>query len=340
MSNDIKRNDKWYEDNKERILDLYYNSNKSLQGICDELICGRSKLIYKIKEWGVFKRPHIKNIENNPRYNAKYNVDYEYFDNIDDEHKAYWLGFLLADGYVDNRCVMFCLGKKDIESVKAFKEDLNAEHPIRYNKDGNPIISITCKRLCGTLMNYGFHHDKSHSFDMSKILKVIPEKFENHFIRGMFDGDGSIKYYKYDYQNVPFYHFGYTGLKNVCDYVAEKLDLDTIVQERDTDVFSVKSKNPHKIIEIYNYLYKDATIYMQRKYNTFQEIIEIEKKRDLGYSKTGTNMNRDRCRYITYNGETHSIKEWSEIRNIPTSKISNRINTYHWSIGRALEYEQ
>jgi len=50
MSDKIKRNNQWYEDNKERILNLYYNSNKSIQSICDELICGRSKLINKIKE--------------------------------------------------------------------------------------------------------------------------------------------------------------------------------------------------------------------------------------------------------------------------------------------------
>lgn len=336
MSDKIKRNNQWYENNKERILNLYYNSNKSIQSICDELICGRSKLINKIKEWGVPKRPRIKY---ETRYNALYDVDYKYFDKIDDEHKSYWLGFLLADGYVNDRYIMFCLNIKDIKSVKELKNDLKAEHPIYYNKDGNPSISIPCKRLCSVLQSYGFHHHKSQHFDMDKILKAIPENLEHHFIRGMFDGDGSVKYYKYDYQKVPFYHFGYTGLKNVCDYVAEKLGLDTIVRERDTNVFTVKSKNPHKIIEIYNYLYKDATIYMQRKYDTFQEIIQIEQQRDIEYSKTNTNLQRDRCKYLTHNGETHSVKEWGEIRNIPATKISNRINALGWSIGRALEYE-
>ena len=197
MSDKIKRNNQWYEDNKERILDLYYNSNKSMQGICDELICGRSKLINKIKEWGVPKRPRIKY---ETRYNALYDVDYKYFDKIDCEHKAYWLGFLLADGYVDDRCIMFCLNIKDIKSVKELKNDLKAEHPIYYNKDGNSSISIPCKRLCSVLQNYGFHHHKSQHFDMDKILKVISENLEHHFMRGMFDGDGSVKYYKYDYQ--------------------------------------------------------------------------------------------------------------------------------------------
>lgn len=94
-------------------------------------------------------------------------------------------------------------------------------------------------------------------------------------------------------------------------------------------------------VQLYNYLYKDATIYMQRKYDIFQKIIDIEKRRDAFYKDKGQHNNdkRDRCRYITYNNETHSLKEWAKIRNINYSTLSNRINTCNWSIGRALEYE-
>lgn len=279
-----------------------------------------------------------KNIDK-PRRNALYNIDYKYFDDIDCEHKAYWLGFLLADGYVDERCIMFCLNIDDLKSIEEFKSDLKSEHPIHYNKDGNPLLNIVCKNMCDTLISYGFHHHKSWAFDINKIIQAIPKEYEHHFIRGMFDGDGSIKYYKYDYQKTPFYHLGYTGLKNVCDYVASKIHTDSMVRERDTNTYTIKTKNPKKIIEIYHYLYKDATIYMQRKYDTFQEIIKIETSRDKEYSKTGTNLKRDRCRYLTYNDETHSLKEWSKIRNIKYSTLNSRINIYGWNIGRALGYE-
>lgn len=55
--------------------------------------------------------------------------------------------------------------------------------------------------------------------------------------------------------------------------------------------------------------------------------------------KTQQNNKRNN-HYITYNNETHTMMEWSEIRNINYSTLRNRINTYKWSIGRALEYEQ
>lgn len=332
------KTDKWYDDNKRTILALY-NDGYSYEKMCEILSRGRSKLIKKIQEWKVPKRPRPKT---KLRHNAIYDIDYEYFDNIDNEHKAYWLGFLVADGYVDEHVLMIGLQLADLKTIEDFKKDIKSERPIKYDLNNNPVISITCKRLCDTLAYYGFHNHKSLSFDINKTLAVVPKEYEHHFIRGMFDGDGSVKYYKYDYQNVPFYHLGYTGLKNVCDYIRLKLGIDAIARERNTETFTTKTKNPHKIIDIYNYLYKDATIYMQRKYDTFQEIIKIEKERDALYANKGqkSNSNRDRCHYITYNGETHSIKELSKIRNINYGTLMNRIDTYNWSIGRALEYEQ
>ena len=331
------RNDQWYEDNKEEILKLYYDGY-SHEKICTIMQCGRSKLSKKLQEWKAPSRPRPKT---RARHNAIYNIDYTYFDNIDNEHKTYWLGFLLADGHVNEHVIMLRLQKKDLKTIEDFKKDIKSEHPIGCDKHGNPGISIACKIMCDTLAKYGFHHHKSWSFDIDKALEVVPKEYEHHFIRGMFDGDGSIRYYKYEYQKVPFYHFGYTGLKNICDYVSSKLGVDTIIRERDTNVFTVRTKNPYKIIEIYNYLYKDATIYMQRKYDTFQEIIEIEKKRDTFYEGKGQHNNdkRDRCRHITYNNETHSLKEWAEIRDINYETLAGRINNYNWSIGRALEYE-
>lgn len=330
------RSAQWYEDNKEEILQRFYN-NESIEKIYKNMECGRSSLINKLHEWGA-ERPRIKR---QTRHNALYDIDYEYFDNIDCEHKAYWVGMLLADGFVNDKQVSLTLKQSDKELIEQFKTDLKAEHPIRTNHYGYPTFGFVCKRICDTLTSYGFHNHKSYSFDLDKLLAVIPEEYEHHFIRGMFDGDGSVRYYKYDYQKIPFFHLGYTGLKNICDYVSLKLDIDTIIDEGNNLTYTVRTHNPKKIIDVYNYLYKDATIYLERKYNTFQEIIDIERKRDEEYVNNGVNANgdRDRCRYITYNGETHSLKEWSEIRNINYGTLSNRINTYNWSIGRALEYE-
>jgi hypothetical protein len=334
----VRRNNEWYEANKDVIIAMYNEGSCSLSDIAKKLECGRSGIIYKLKEWNVPKRPRIKY---ETRYNAIYNVDYHYFDNIDDEHKAYWLGMLLSDGFVNNREISLRLQKCDKEIVEMFKNDLKAEHPIKTNSYGAATLTITSHDMCNTLMEYGFHNKKSYNFNLDKLLRVISNEYENHFVRGLFDGDGSVKYYKYDYQKTPFFHLGYTGLLNVCEYVDSKFEIGTFIDEGNNLTYTLRTHNPKKIIDIYDYLYKDATIYLSRKYNTFQEIIEIEKARDELYMENGVkaNVNRDRCRYITYNNETHSLKEWAEIRGINYGTLSNRINSYHWNIGRALEYE-
>lgn len=326
---------RWCDDNKDEILRRYYDG-ENINNLCKDVGIGRQLFYQKLTEWNVSRR---KKVMPKTRYNALYNVDYEYFDNIDCEHKAYWLGFLVADGHVNDRSVMIGLQNKDIKTIEDFKKDIKAEHPIRYDVNNNLVINIVCKRLCESLAKYGFHNHKSLYFDIDRALLAVPKEYEHHFIRGMFDGDGSVKYYKYDYQKVPFYHLGYTGVKNVCDYIMSKLNIETIIDEGNNLTYTVRTHNPKKIIEIYRYLYKDATIFMERKYNTFQEIIKIETERDCEYIKTNTNIKRDRCRYMTYNDETHSLKDWAKIRNIKYHTLLRRINQLHWSIGRALEYE-
>ena len=49
--------------------------------------------------------------------------------------------------------------------------------------------------------------------------------------------------------------------------------------------------------------------------------------------------NRTNNHLITYNGETKTISQWAEERNINHDTLYSRINRAHWDIGRALDYE-
>lgn len=49
--------------------------------------------------------------------------------------------------------------------------------------------------------------------------------------------------------------------------------------------------------------------------------------------------NTRKVRLITYNGETHSVCEWSRILNIKQSTLNMRINKYRWSAEEALRKE-
>ena len=221
------RTNEEYENCKEILIEEYCNSDLTIEQILIKYNCTRSKFLNKMREWGIPRRP-ISVTRKKKRYNAIYNVDSTYFDTISTEHQAYWFGFLLADGFVNQKEISLCLQIKDIKMIENFRDDLKSSHPIKYNKDGNPFLTICCVDLSTALISKGLHHRKSWNVDIEQIISYIPENLTHHFIRGMFDGDGCIKYYSYEYLKKPQYHFGYTGVKNVCEFIKDFFDISPI----------------------------------------------------------------------------------------------------------------
>lgn len=48
--------------------------------------------------------------------------------------------------------------------------------------------------------------------------------------------------------------------------------------------------------------------------------------------------NRSNTIFVTFNGETHSLKEWESIVNIPYNILLSRLKDHKWSIDRTLTY--
>ena len=87
----------------------------------------------------------------------KYNFNEHYFDNIDCQEKAYWLGFFATDGYnhKNKGCIEFRLHKQDMEILEKFKSCLDANNPIRLYKETYCNLSLYSKHLCKKLAEYG-----------------------------------------------------------------------------------------------------------------------------------------------------------------------------------------
>lgn len=261
MSKSERASELW-ESRKEEVLNLYIHENMSAEKIGKIYGCWGSTVICWLDKWGV-KRRKI-------RHNAIYNLNYKIFDNIDSEHKAYWLGFMFADGHISNQdTIMLTVQKKDVEIIHKWKEFLSAEHPISNDTHNNPSLNIKCKYLCDRFRQLGYTNRKSYSIDFNKIINNIPDNLRNHFIRGMVDGDGCIKVYNYSYLKKPQYHFGYTGLEYVCEFIKEYLSLDRkLVKETDI-TYTCVTRDLNKILNIRDFLYKDSSIWLSRKHDVF-----------------------------------------------------------------------
>lgn len=93
--------------------------------------------IHKVaKFFGVSTSP-IKRVLNENHVelsNRRFFVDETYFDEIDSEEKAYWLGFIYADGYIRERksgkSLEIKLAVKDKKHLELFREHLKSTHKI------------------------------------------------------------------------------------------------------------------------------------------------------------------------------------------------------------------
>ena len=121
-------------------------------------------------------------------------ADDSFFDVIDSEEKAYWLGFISADGNI-KECgvVSLTLAARDSAHVHKFARALRSTYKISsavYSGFGQTSTSIVSHGLVAGLARLGVHPCKSLTI---KPTNVEPE-LARHYWRGVVDGDGSIHY--------------------------------------------------------------------------------------------------------------------------------------------------
>lgn len=250
---------------RDDVINKYVAECRSSNSIAKDYGCDGTTILSHLKRWNVPIRKE--------RYNSIYAVNTHFFDVIDTEEKAYILGLLLSDGHISKRNVIM-LTLKDKDIIEKYLSALNCNTKIRVDRYGNFAANITSKKLADRLREIGFHNRKSYEIDIDRIVGYIPQDLEHHFVRGLFDGDGSIRIYRYDYLKNPQLHFGFTGLHNVVEYVKRYLNINTKTAKESEITYTCVSSCRKTICDIYKVLYRDATIYIDRKHNTFIEIID------------------------------------------------------------------
>jgi hypothetical protein len=190
-----------------------------------------------------------------------------YFETIDSEDKAYWLGFLYADGCVRRGSeTNIKLHKKDINHLKKFKETIKSHHKISKWKD-YVSISVYSKKMYKDLVNLGCVPNKSKK-DLS--LPNISNNLIKHFIRGYFDGDGNIYIYNGNV-NVSFYGNKHL-LKEIQNFLFENGVVDHLNKITDCNgCFRIKYSCNHGN-KLLNFMYKNSTVSLDRKRSVWEVI--------------------------------------------------------------------
>lgn len=260
----------------EDILELH-NVGFSAIEIGLELNCSLSNVSKRLKKLG------IKSLRtSNKKWARKnrYKIEELFFEKINNEQKAYVLGLMYADGSVSKDS--FYLKMKDEEILLKVKEVLKAEQPVKYkvyNGYYSYILSICSHKMINDLIDKGCFINKTYNLKFPT-EEQVPKELVNHFIRGFFDGDGHLGVT----DNISTCRFDITSaatefLSNLRQVLREiALTNGSLSKETNSNTWHLRFSGK-QVNQILNWLYKDATIFMQRKYSKFQVYKETHKNR-------------------------------------------------------------
>ena len=211
---------------------------------------------------------------------SKYKYQQDIFEIIDTTEKAYWLGFLAADGCnyqrEHNASIILNIHEKDIEHLEKFKQfchtDAEIKSYIGYDGFSNqtPMCKITLnsKKISNDLIDKGILPNKSLILQPPHILK----EFYKPFILGYFDGDGSISKTS-QYNN---YSISIQGTKEILTWICEVLDWDAKLEKRNinsnNNSYYIRCGGTNKPYQILNQLYNSCEIHLDRKYNIYKTL--------------------------------------------------------------------
>lgn len=239
----------------------YKNSDSTLKDICNKYNINMKNFSLYLKN----NKVEVKNGFSNKRYGK----DENFFEEIDSEEKAYWLGFIFADGCIVNNeldgtyRILIELAKCDENHLIKFKNDIKSTAPIAYRKDREMCsITINSKKIVEDLIKLGAVVNKTELGFISKEILQMEEHLKLAFLRGYIDGDGYIDKTRNRIVITIKTLSMSSSLKSMFEKYSFKLKNDIsyyrLIIENKTDF--------HKLL---NDIYGDANIYLNRKYNIY-----------------------------------------------------------------------
>lgn len=266
------KNTNWTDDELDYLQKNY--KNYTYPELSKTLNRSRSAIQHKISRLGLSKSPYS---------NKKKSLNDSYFHVIDSEEKAYWLGFIAADGTIFNYHsgsygFKLALQESDSSFLQLFLDAISAEFDMRHTKtikNGKEYygceVSFRSKEFVQDLLRYITYNKTNH-------LNVpnIDSQYIRDFIRGYIDGDGC---FYINHKNNKKKSFEMVAYDNsiLCDIQNEFVKNDIV-----SKIYTKKNGNKKigvyenkSLIRLYHYLYDGATIFMKRKHDKSLKILKL-----------------------------------------------------------------
>ena len=247
----------------ERVTDMYRSGLSAIE-IASQLERQPHQVYYLLEKAGVPRRSNRQN-------SRRHSLDETYFSHIDAPEKAYWLGFLFADGslgeYQGQKVVKVDLHERDKIHLETLSADLSSTYPIRthvnrtsYGEVPVARFHVTSSQMFDDLVRHGCVPRKT----LTLKPPVIEPDLERDFIRGFVDGDGSIARSKSSWSG---YRLSLIGTQEMMEWLRERIPYSGSLQGPARKVWSFTAHGDSVV-----WLYDDATRYLQRKYDRYLRI--------------------------------------------------------------------
>lgn len=282
------------EISKEQLIEL--TKTKTVSEIAKLYNCSLRTVYNWYKRYELsFKR----SVQSEIKRPKKYNYDDTYFEIIDTEHKAYWLGFIMADGCIIQKSknrpslsLVINLQDSDSDHLIKFNEDLNGNLPIRHGVNKPTVIhsyikdvylsetkyckiEVNSKWLCQDLIRHGVVQRKT--LEEHSPLIENPNLIR-HFIRGFFDGDGCFSAVKPSNKDREYPKIFIASGTEIIQYIVNNVFQETgfmMGQDKYYKLDRCYIQSEEGFLKFVEYIYKDATIFLDRK----KELIDSYMKR-------------------------------------------------------------
>lgn len=237
---------------------------------------------YSISKTAVLRILYENNIDVKNHKLVNQQLIDDYFKIIDCEEKAYFLGFIFADGSVSNKKQLTIdINERDIDLLISFREKIHSGCKITTRIKGKSSMSrlvIKNENFVNHLYKYGIVPNKTENTKHLPI-NLIPKELRRHFLRGLIDGDGWLS--RPQIKHRTGYHIGL-----VTKYVSTAQDFVDMINEFLTESWNNKilnKNNKYAVVQLQNKqqvkqlataLYADNKICLSRKFLIAQEIID------------------------------------------------------------------
>lgn len=188
---------------------------------------------------------------------------------------AYILGYIFADGNINwkpeksYRALTITASEKDKGHLEKVRSKLESTKELLYSKNTKSYrLIVNSKTICMDLMRLGLIPRKSLTIKFPK----IPEKFLRHFIRGIVDGDGSVRYV--ERKRSPYFEIQVSSgspkfLKKMVEIIKKNVGVGAKMRKIGKNTFLIRySCSRGK--KLADWIYRDADLFLDRKFQQYK----------------------------------------------------------------------